>query len=124
MPQSAIARLAVFAYNRETREPIWQSGIAKAESDCRSTWILGAGPFQRGSIYEGYRFAGRNIRNESSDQSRQAAVGFEDEYLFPERPFIRMADTAPARIRKRLEESGTKVKQPAGHLFFDYQHRY
>lgn len=59
--QSGVAKLVVFAYDRESREPVWQSGLAKAESTSSNTWILGAGPFQRGSIHEGVRFAGRKI---------------------------------------------------------------
>lgn len=59
--QSGVAKIIVFAYDRETREPLWQSGVATAESDSTNTWVLGAGPFQRGSIYDGRRFAGRKI---------------------------------------------------------------
>jgi hypothetical protein len=58
---SGIAKVIVFAYDRETREPVWQSGIAKAESTSSNTWFLGAGPFQKGSIYEGMRFAGQQL---------------------------------------------------------------
>jgi hypothetical protein len=60
--QSGVAKVIVFAYDRETREPLWQSGIASAESDSTNTWVLGAGPFQKGSIYDGKRFAGRKIQ--------------------------------------------------------------
>ena len=59
--QCGVAKLVVFAYDRKTREPVWQSGLAKAESTSSNTWILGAGPFQRGTIHEGVRFAGRDI---------------------------------------------------------------
>ena len=59
--QYGIAKVIVFAYDRESREPIWQSGIAKAESTSSNTWFLGAGPFQKGSIYEGMRFAGQDF---------------------------------------------------------------
>ena len=59
--QSGIAKVIVFAYDRETREPVWQSGIAKAESTSNNTWLLGAGPFQKGAIYEGTRFAGQEL---------------------------------------------------------------
>lgn len=55
---SGIAKVMVFAYDRETREPIWQSGVARAESTSRSSWILGAGPVQKGSVHNGTRFAG------------------------------------------------------------------
>jgi hypothetical protein len=52
------AKVAVFAYNRTTREPYWQSGIARSTSTARDTWFLGIGPWQAGTIYDGTRFAG------------------------------------------------------------------
>jgi hypothetical protein len=56
------AKLAVFAYEKESGRPIWQSGIAQAKSTAQDYWILGAGPFQRGSIYEKTQFAGQKLR--------------------------------------------------------------
>ncbi len=61
--KSAAAKVAVFAYDRESREPVWQSGVTQAGSNARDTWILGVGPLQYGSIYPGTRFAGRRLRN-------------------------------------------------------------
>ena len=59
--KSGAAKLAVFAYERETREPFWQSGIARSSSNARETWFLGVGPFQSGTIYNGTRFAGDKL---------------------------------------------------------------
>jgi hypothetical protein len=59
--KSAASKIAVFAYDRQTREPLWQSGIAQAGSNAKDTWFLGIGPIQQGSIYRGPRFAGRRI---------------------------------------------------------------
>ena len=59
--QTGAAKIFAFAYDRLTREPIWQSGIAQARSTSRDTWLLGAGPFQRGTIHEGVRFAGSQL---------------------------------------------------------------
>ena len=59
--QTGAAKIFAFAYDRVTREPIWQSGLAQARSTSRDTWLLGAGPFQRGTIHEGMRFAGSQI---------------------------------------------------------------
>lgn len=59
--KSAASKIAVFAYDRETREPLWQSGIAQSGSNAKDTWFLGIGPIQQGSIYRGPRFAGRRI---------------------------------------------------------------
>lgn len=55
------AKLAVFAYDRVSREPIWQSGIARSSSNAKDTWVLGVGPFQRGTIYDATRFAGDKL---------------------------------------------------------------
>lgn len=52
------AKVAVFAYVRKTYEPYWQSGIARSTSTSRDTWLLGIGPWQAGTIYDGTRFAG------------------------------------------------------------------
>ena len=37
--------------------------MAKAESNCTSTWVFGAGPFQKGSVYDTTRFAGRELND-------------------------------------------------------------
>ncbi len=59
--QRAVTKIAVFAYNRKTGRPIWQSGIVPVESTAKDIWILGAGPFQRGTIYGGTKFAGDEL---------------------------------------------------------------
>ncbi len=55
------AKIAVFAYHRETRESVWQSGVTVSTSDAKDAWVFGAGPFQYGSIYNGTRFAGTRL---------------------------------------------------------------
>ncbi|HBE66746.1 MAG TPA: hypothetical protein DDW52_01225 [Planctomycetaceae bacterium] len=59
--KNGAVKIAVFAYDRETREPLWQSGIANSTSKARDTWVLGVGPFQRGTIYSRTRFAGDKL---------------------------------------------------------------
>jgi hypothetical protein len=59
--QRGVAKIAVFAYHRRTGAPVWQSGLAQRESSSNDVWILGAGPFQRGTIYAGTEFAGQAI---------------------------------------------------------------
>lgn len=63
----AVAKLVVFAYDRRTKRPIWQSGLSKGLSTAKSMWVLGAGPFQRGTIYDGTQFAGARIRVSALD---------------------------------------------------------
>ncbi|HWA98236.1 MAG TPA: DUF6655 family protein [Pirellulales bacterium] len=59
--QKGIAKLAVFVYNQESGTPVWQSGAIPIAASSRDTWILGTGPFQRGSIYQGTGFAGSRL---------------------------------------------------------------
>jgi len=56
------AKIGVFAYHRESKEPVWQAGIAQARSTSKDVWVFGAGPFQRGTIYDTPRFAGSKLR--------------------------------------------------------------
>jgi hypothetical protein len=87
--QRAVTKIAVFAYNRHTGRPIWQSGIVPVESKAKDIWLFGAGPFQRGTIYEGTKFAGDEISlplvgPEEKDHGRPAEVSVAAEAFFAE----------------------------------------
>ena len=60
--EHAATKIRLFAYHRERREIVWQSGVSEAESRATHTWLLGAGPFEKGDIYDGPRFAGQPLR--------------------------------------------------------------
>lgn len=84
----AVAKIAVFAYDRVTREPVWQSGNSRAESTSRNTWVFGIGPIQRGSIYRGYAFAGTKIAGQEASEDAEARneqVPLQQEFNFPQR---------------------------------------
>jgi hypothetical protein len=49
--------------------------VTQQESSSNDVWILGAGPFQRGTIYEGTAFAGRNISTSEESHHLPAANG-------------------------------------------------
>ena len=55
----AAAKIAVFAYHRETRQAVWQSGLAEARSSSKDMWLFGAGPFQSGTIHDGLNLRAR-----------------------------------------------------------------
>jgi len=100
--QRGVAKIAVFAYHRATGTPVWQSGIVRQESSATDVWILGAGPFQRGTIYEGTAFAGTAINNESDKDHplprRTPAVSVSSESLFtPPQHFAKQSPPAPAQ---------------------------
>lgn len=60
--QRGIAKIAVFAYNRKTGQPLWQSGALEATSTIHQGWLFGAGPFVRGSLNKGTEFDGKDFQ--------------------------------------------------------------
>src|SRR5438105_7782814 len=61
--EQGAAKLAVFAFNRVTGQRVWQSGTVEAYSDARDTWVVGLGPFRKGSIAHGTELAGEELAN-------------------------------------------------------------
>ena len=81
------SKLAVFAYHRETRIPVWQSGLSVATSNARDSYVLGMGPIQDGTIYHGTRFAGRRwqiplLSGKSHPPHTRGFVSYYDEMQF------------------------------------------
>ena len=62
--QAGTAKVGLFAYDRVTREPVWQAGVKRGASDVRDTWVLGLGPYQS-----------RRRPRRSSRANREAAHG-------------------------------------------------
>jgi len=89
--QRAVAKIAAFAYNCHTGRPVWQSGIVPIESTAKDIWVLGAGPFQRGNIYEGTKFAGQKIgipliNLDNKARAKPGEVSVADQAFFTEPP--------------------------------------
>jgi len=59
--QRAVTKIALFAYNRETGRPLWQSGIIPEQSEARHWWVFGLGPIQKGEIYDETEIAGHQV---------------------------------------------------------------
>jgi hypothetical protein len=92
----AAAKVAVFAYHRESKRPVWQSGTSIAKSAAQGRWFLGAGPFQSGAIYdEGTHFAGTNEKGGAQ--------------LLPTDYVYRSASVWDPELRARFE-SGSHLK--------------
>jgi hypothetical protein len=97
MPEIAIARrdaregaakVAAFAYHRESRQPLWQSGISKSIATSQNTWVLGVGPFQGSSIRDSSKIARREgkagaeyVRN-AKDVNQRPPVSYSAEMRF------------------------------------------
>ena len=86
--QLGAAKVGVFAYDRRTREAVWQSGISRANSTARDVWVFGAGPFQRGTIYDGTQFAGSDLPlpawedSNMATEPKEAVVSYTEEAVF------------------------------------------
>ena len=81
------AKIGIFAYHRETGQPVWQAGLAEARSDARDTWIFGVGPFQRGTIYDRPQLAGADLRlpshnAKSASELDEPVVNYDEPFLF------------------------------------------
>ncbi len=80
-------KVAVFAYHRDTRIPVWQSGMSVATSNARDSYILGVGPIQDGTIYHGAHFAGSRwqlplLSGKTSPPPTRGLVSYYDEVRF------------------------------------------
>ena len=88
--QMAATKLAIFAYDAESGNPVWQSGVSTARSNAKDSWVFGVGPFQSGTIYEKPRFAGMKIKlpliGDIDGDKRRQAVSHDEEFVFNQPP--------------------------------------
>lgn len=93
--QRGVAKVALFAYHRDTGLPVWQSGAFPVTTTAKNTWILGTGPFQRGSIYDGTRFAGTRLmlpfQKDSGTDYQPRGIPTTAEAVFTPRTQVAMA---------------------------------
>jgi hypothetical protein len=117
--QRGVAKIAVFAYHRATGTPVWQSGLICQESSSNDVWIFGAGPFQRGTIYEGTEFAGGPAPKDVPDgarSKRNTVAGLSKETLFTSpSSFVKQSPPAavPAAIASTQKDSAPGAPKPA-----------
>ena len=71
--QRGVAKLSVYAYERESGQPIWQSGEEHVASHARDRWLFGAGPWQDGEIHDEPAFAGHVIHKRNAKAVSDAA---------------------------------------------------
>ncbi|TWU44053.1 hypothetical protein Q31b_15880 [Novipirellula aureliae] len=88
--REAAAKIAAFAYDRETRKAVWQSGVRQSIASAKDTYVLGVGPFQAGTIREGTKLAGSQIvhfgdtdpKQSPNDSFRRPPVDYTAEVRF------------------------------------------
>lgn len=115
--QAGAAKIGIFAYDRENREAVWQSGISVARSTARDVWFFGIGPFQRGSIYRGKtRFAGESedVPIPAKREGYNGTIaGYQDETIFqaPQRKSrdTQVNHTEESRPSPQVQQAGGEV---------------
>jgi hypothetical protein len=65
--EAGTAKIGVFAYDRKTGEPVWQSGVQKQSSEARDSWVLGLGPYQRRPKSPRVTRGGRRVPDELAE---------------------------------------------------------
>lgn len=113
--QLAAAKIGAFAYHRETGEPVWQSGLSTIRSTTKDTWVLGAGPFQRGDIYGGTKFAGTDLGFSLLPTEEESEVAPLVDYHKPAQfnAQLRKKKTADAKEPKPAEPAAAPSPAPA-----------
>jgi hypothetical protein len=83
------AKLALFAFDAKTREPLWQSGVSLAKTTSANTWLLGAGPWPKNSWRERLFGSSKKTKDKSAEDDDEngsktyAKVTFSDSHVFP-----------------------------------------
>ncbi|MCA9049476.1 MAG: hypothetical protein KDA89_12155 [Planctomycetaceae bacterium] len=115
-------KIVAYAYHRETGTVVWQSGNAMAKSDAKDTWVMGAGPLQRGSIYRSPRFAGSRLRlpqlfgKENRQPPSRLTLADAHQFVHPavlEEQLVEEA--AAAAAAEKATETPTTDVMPASH---------
>ena len=105
--QREVAKIALFAYNRKTGYPVWQSGTAPVESTVRDLWVLGVGPHRHGRIARSKPDADQDapvpwIQADASDAANRRRLSLNQQAYFIE-PRVRRwkLPTTPRRANAR-----------------------
>jgi hypothetical protein len=108
----AVAKVAVFAYNRISGDPVWQSGTLQAVSHERDSWLCGVGPFRRGHLQKGTEFDDKRLvvplLDKTQPDSSSARVGVTKPALWQSGP-LRDIEDASAQTKP-----STALSAPAG----------
>jgi hypothetical protein len=106
--QRGAAKIAVFAYNRVSGQPVLQSGTLQALSSAKDLWVLGAGPFSNGSIRKKKQFAGVPIPTFGPDGETEGG-----KVVLPVTKPAAWPEHARAAPKARVREADRAVLQPA-----------
>ena len=105
------AKIAVFAYHRLTREPVWQSGIAVATSSAKEAWVFGAGPIRYGTIYDNNWLRGKGTHTQMAYSKDNVPEGRMASY-YGETNFQKLRQDKQTDVAQRPATTGQLRKLP------------
>jgi hypothetical protein len=112
--EAGTAKIGVFAYDRATGEPVWQSGVQKQSSEARDSWILGLGPYQRRPKIPRRTSGPGGAGRESEDElANDPLAAYSSPIVFERavRPSAATAEAA-ATVATASHQEPAKVPQP------------
>lgn len=97
--RQGVAKIALFAYNRDTGRGLWQSGVVLRSSTANDRWLFGAGPFPTGTLYTGTQAGEQQIQipvYDNDDPSRDSpVVSVTEPAIWPEQTESTKPDNPP-----------------------------
>lgn len=110
--QTAAAKIACYAYARDTRERIWQSGTSLARSTSKDSWLFGAGPFQKTTVENGVQFAGTSFSPFGKGPKKQRIdASFDRSVVFKEGHKVKPPEEAKTAT-PAIQQAAAEVKAP------------
>jgi hypothetical protein len=85
--RNGVAKLAVFAYNRNTGQPLLQSGVVMKTCTAKDCFVLGTGPYTQGTLYSAAQDGHDKLRMPSEDhEPKTPAVAVTQAAVWPATP--------------------------------------
>lgn len=110
--QIGAAKLAVFAYYRESQQALWQSGAVVGRSTARDMWFLGAGPFHSGTVWDRAKYPGQRLSYLPFSKKYEGKFSSVPYYAEADFPKIPMApEVQIAKEEKPKEESAPATEK-------------
>lgn len=110
--QVSAAKIAVFAYNRTTGDPVLQSGIVQYGSNAKNFWVLGAGPIQGGRSRKRAGFGGDHL-NLLPGSEKPSSLYPDDALAVAQRHFWEIKQTSAVQPAAGSETSSPKPNPTA-----------
>lgn len=111
--QTAAAKIACYAYARDTRERIWQSGTSLARSTSKDSWLFGAGPFQKTTVENGVQFAGTSFSPFGRGPKKQKIdAAFDRSVVFKDGHRVKPPEEAKPAATPAIQQAAAEVKAP------------